>query len=508
MPDAARVPRLLLRLRRHRRRRRVRVGEAGPVVARPATSSTGGCRAATTRPWRFRTTPGRSISPSPAGRGETRLLLARAALLPPLRDGRRRVQLAAVDRRARRRLRSLSAARRRPRLHVHAARRVWPLPQPLGTAARLHAAPHGRRRRRRADAFLSRNQRVASRRCWPRRADRLHRAGTTSTARRPTSTASGSSNPDGTDAQRPVRQLHRSASTPATSRGRFPARGESCSSPGRTTPCVGGSLVLVDPQRMRLDPETGEDDFDAIETPDARGLLPGSPGLAQELLPQPVAAVGGLSIWSRSASIRCRGMARRDSTQDPRPACTTSTASATSNCSTATRASRACIRSRSSPRPRPPIVAGTPRLACWSDEGGVPADRRAAEPACRCRRIGRSGGCACSRSCRRRRRTSPTSRGSATPTPKAPGCCSGTVPVEADGSAYFRVPARKPLYFQAVDAEGRAVQSMRSVGLPAAGRAPGCVGCHEPPPTARRAGPDSHAAGGVPHRPGPTARGR
>ena len=26
----------------------------------------------------------------------------------------------------------------------------------------------------------------------------------------------------------------------------------------------------------------------------------------------------------------------------------------------------------------------------------------------------------------------------------------GTVPVESDGSAYFRVPARKPLYFQAI----------------------------------------------------------
>ncbi len=39
----------------------------------------------------------------------------------------------------------------------------------------------------------------------------------------------------------------------------------------------------------------------------------------------------------------------------------------------------------------------------------------------------------------------------------------GTVPVESDGSAYFRAPARKPLYFQAVDEGGRAIQSMRSV---------------------------------------------
>lgn len=56
----------------------------------------------------------------------------------------------------------------------------------------------------------------------------------------------------------------------------------------------------------------------------------------------------------------------------------------------------------------------------------------------------------------------------------------GTVPVEPDGSAYFRAPARKPLYFQAVDAQGRAVQSMRSVTFLQPGERRGCVGCHEP----------------------------
>ena len=38
----------------------------------------------------------------------------------------------------------------------------------------------------------------------------------------------------------------------------------------------------------------------------------------------------------------------------------------------------------------------------------------------------------------------------------------GTVPVEADGSASFRVPANTPLALQALDAEGKAVQLMRS----------------------------------------------
>ncbi|MBM4016761.1 MAG: hypothetical protein FJ288_00285 [Planctomycetes bacterium] len=65
----------------------------------------------------------------------------------------------------------------------------------------------------------------------------------------------------------------------------------------------------------------------------------------------------------------------------------------------------------------------------------------------------------------------------------------GTVPVEADGSAYFRAPARRPLYFQAVDQDGRAVQSMRSTAYLQPGERRGCVGCHEPvgaaPPPAK-----------------------
>jgi hypothetical protein len=55
----------------------------------------------------------------------------------------------------------------------------------------------------------------------------------------------------------------------------------------------------------------------------------------------------------------------------------------------------------------------------------------------------------------------------------------GTVPVEKDGSAYFRAPAKKPLFFQAVDADGRAVQSMRSIVYLQPGERRSCVGCHE-----------------------------
>ncbi len=55
----------------------------------------------------------------------------------------------------------------------------------------------------------------------------------------------------------------------------------------------------------------------------------------------------------------------------------------------------------------------------------------------------------------------------------------GSAPVEEDGSAYFVAPARKPLYFQAVDEDGRAVQTMLSEVYLQPGENRGCVGCHE-----------------------------
>lgn len=60
----------------------------------------------------------------------------------------------------------------------------------------------------------------------------------------------------------------------------------------------------------------------------------------------------------------------------------------------------------------------------------------------------------------------------------------GTVPVEADGSAHFVVPAGKPLFFQALDAEGLAITSMRSETHFLPGERTTCQGCHEPKHTA------------------------
>lgn len=55
----------------------------------------------------------------------------------------------------------------------------------------------------------------------------------------------------------------------------------------------------------------------------------------------------------------------------------------------------------------------------------------------------------------------------------------GTVPVEADGSAYFEAPVAKAIYFQALDEQGLAVQSMRSCTYVHPGEHLTCVGCHE-----------------------------
>lgn len=55
----------------------------------------------------------------------------------------------------------------------------------------------------------------------------------------------------------------------------------------------------------------------------------------------------------------------------------------------------------------------------------------------------------------------------------------GTVDVQPDGSAFFRVPSRTPLYFQALDENDRVVQTMRSWSTLQPGETQSCVGCHE-----------------------------
>jgi formylglycine-generating enzyme required for sulfatase activity len=64
----------------------------------------------------------------------------------------------------------------------------------------------------------------------------------------------------------------------------------------------------------------------------------------------------------------------------------------------------------------------------------------------------------------------------------------GTVPVEPDGSAVFRVPANRPIAVQPLDENGQALQLMRSWFTAMPGEMLSCVGCHErqtdsPPPS-------------------------
>jgi len=63
--------------------------------------------------------------------------------------------------------------------------------------------------------------------------------------------------------------------------------------------------------------------------------------------------------------------------------------------------------------------------------------------------------------------------------PWEPKCVLGTVPVEQDGSALFRVPANIPISVQPLDAQGNALQLMRSWLTAMPGEILSCVGCHE-----------------------------
>ena len=58
-------------------------------------------------------------------------------------------------------------------------------------------------------------------------------------------------------------------------------------------------------------------------------------------------------------------------------------------------------------------------------------------------------------------------------------CILGSVPVEADGSAQFRMPSGVIVFFQAIDSRGMAVQTMRSTTHVQPGQTLSCIGCHE-----------------------------
>lgn len=80
----------------------------------------------------------------------------------------------------------------------------------------------------------------------------------------------------------------------------------------------------------------------------------------------------------------------------------------------------------------------------------------------------------------------------------------GSVPIEADGSAQFEVPAGVPVYFQTVGPDGMAIQTMRSLTYLEPGEVRTCIGCHEPRETAP---PVASAATALGRGPSPLASG-
>jgi hypothetical protein len=76
----------------------------------------------------------------------------------------------------------------------------------------------------------------------------------------------------------------------------------------------------------------------------------------------------------------------------------------------------------------------------------------------------------------------------------------GTVPVAEDGSASFYAPSGKPLHFQLLDEQHRALHTMRSFVNVMPGEHRGCLGCHELHSTAPQMRRPSTAVQGKPLR--------
>ncbi len=82
----------------------------------------------------------------------------------------------------------------------------------------------------------------------------------------------------------------------------------------------------------------------------------------------------------------------------------------------------------------------------------------------------------------------------------------GTAPIEADGSACFRVPSGVSVFFQVLDEKGLAIQTMRTLTYVMPQQTQACIGCHESRDTAPMYGKAPLAALREPARltPGPS----
>lgn len=256
---------------------------------------------------------------------------------------------------------------------------------------------------------------------------------------------------------------------------------------------VGGSLVLLDPDAVSLDPESGEDRFDAIEVITPEVCFPEAPGwpksyfhspwplsedfflIAFSFDPLPGMGSGvykdtetGLYLLDRFGNLELLYRNPGISAMYPIPL---------------------------EPRAMPPIVPTTcdPKLA-HEGEFMLAHIGRSHFPMPEGRTI----------TSLRILQVLPKSETHVANQPRigyanaeSARMLLGTVPVQPDGSAYFRAPAGKPLTFQAVDDTGRAVQGMRSVAYLQPGERRSCVGCHESTGTS----PDSAQTMAMRHAP-------
>jgi hypothetical protein len=239
---------------------------------------------------------------------------------------------------------------------------------------------------------------------------------------------------------------------------------------------VGGSLVLVDPDKCRLDPATGEDRFESIEVLTSEVCFPEGVGWPKSYFhsPWPLSEEYFLVAFSHKPLPGMGPDVKEDNYtglyyfdrfgnmellyQDPDFSCMYP------------------IPLQS--RPLPPTLASTLDQALGDEGEFIMTDvRRSFFPL------------PASRPVRQLRifQVLPKTTTHVANQPRlgyanaeSARMLLGTIPVEADGSAYFRAPARKPLYFQAVDEAGHAVQTMRSITYLQPGERRGCLGCHEP----------------------------
>ena len=239
---------------------------------------------------------------------------------------------------------------------------------------------------------------------------------------------------------------------------------------------VGGSLLLLDPAKTRLDPATGEDDFSALESLTPEVCFPEAPDTWPESYYH--------SAWPLSEDFFLVSFSF-----DPLPGMSAKTKEDTETglylfdrfgnlellCREPGISSMYPI--PLAPRPAPPVIpdAREPDQAetgefllanVYESHLAFPGGRRIREL--------------------RIFQLLPKSETHVANDPRiglanaeSARMLLGTVPVEADGSARFRAPALKPLAFQAVDETGRAVQGMRSAVYLQPGERRSCVGCHE-----------------------------